>query len=325
MQTLLPGTLKNLFFPPEKTEFAYFAAAKAHPFAVGDHLVKAAWAADAAMLAYARYGPKPMQLQDLEDNLGHGGLRLVKQIGDWSNHGPQAFLASNDQFAILSFRGTEADDPVDVFDDCDAITFREPDHRPDGIPPRFSLELLTQVHQGFQRSLNRLWDDVRNCVVDYRRNHPQAEICFTGHSLGAALAVLASSRFSDPNISLYTFGCPRVGNQAFVDRVLDKPSKQIFRFVNVNDSVAHVPPESIFYRHVPETCLRFDDKGQLAEDNGSFLGDVEALATVVSRFSVDLTLDLSKIDARPGLVDHSAARYCMRLSNLLLPAPPTKA
>ena len=110
MQTLLPGTLKNLFFPPEKTEFAYFAAAKAHPFTAGDHFVKAAWAADAAMLAYARYGRQPMQLQDLEENLSHGGLRLVKRIGDWSAHGPQAYFASNDQFAILSFRGTEADD-----------------------------------------------------------------------------------------------------------------------------------------------------------------------------------------------------------------------
>ena len=46
MQTLLPGTLKNLFFPSAKTEFTYFAAAKTRPFTVGDHFVQAAWAAD---------------------------------------------------------------------------------------------------------------------------------------------------------------------------------------------------------------------------------------------------------------------------------------
>jgi len=314
---LLPGSLKNLFFPPEKDEYTYFARAQDRPFATADPVVKAAWAADASMLAYARHGATAMPAADFQANLARGGLRGLNQIGDWSAHGTQAYFAANDQFAILAFRGTEADDPVDVIDDGDLVLVPELDRRPDGRAPQLSLGIPALVHQGFQRALDRVWDDVRSCVTDYRRCHPQAEICFTGHSLGAALAVLASSRFAEGNISVFTYGCPRVGDQKFCDRVLADPRKQTFRFVNLNDSVAHVPPESALYRHAPQNCLRFDENGNLAHDDGSFRGDVAALATVFSRFRVDLSLDLAKIPARPGLVDHSAARYCIRLWNLV--------
>jgi hypothetical protein len=36
---------------------------------------------------------------------------------------------------------------------------------------------------------------------------------------------------------------------------------------------------------------------------------------VFTRFSVDLSLDLAKVPAPPGLVDHSPSRYCIRLWN----------
>ena len=312
---LLPGSLKNLFFPPEKEEYTYFARAKDCPFASADSVVKAAWAADASMLAYARYGVTRMPAADFQENLDRGALRCLNQIGDWNAHGTQGYFAANDQFAILAFRGTEADDPLDVIDDADLVPVPELDYRPDGSAPHFVLGITALVHQGFRRALDRVWDDVRRCVADYRQSHPQADICFTGHSLGAALALLASSRFADENISLYTYGCPRCGNQEFCDRVLTDPRKTIFRFVNLNDSVAHVPLESAFYRHAPQSCSRFDENGNLSDDDGSFRGDVAALATVFTRFSVDLSLDLAKVPAPPGLVDHSAARYCIRLWN----------
>ena len=314
---LLPGSLKNLFFPPEKEEYTYFAHAKDHPFAGGDFVEKGAWAAEASMLAYARYGAKRMTTAEFEENLARGGLRILNQIGDWNAKGTQGYFAANDEFAILAFRGSEPDDPVDVIDDADLILLPELDHRPDGEVSRFVLGLPAVVHQGFKRALDRVWNHVRKCVTDYRHRHPGAEICFTGHSLGAALAVLASSRFADGNISLYTYGAPRVGDQRFCDRVLANPRKKTFRFVNLNDSVAHVPPESALYRHTPQNCFRFDENGNLEEDEGSFRGDIEALATVFTRFSVDLSLDLAKIPAPPGLVDHSPARYCIRLRNCL--------
>jgi len=311
---LLPGSLKNLFYPPEKNEYVYFARAKEHPFTGGDSVVKGAWAADASMLAYARYGTKPMPILDFQQHLDRGGLRCLNLIGDWHGSGTQGYFAANDQFAILAFRGTEADDALDVIDDADLWLVPEPDYRPNRSADLFGL--AAQVHRGFQRALDRQWINIAKCVAEYRRDHPKAEICFTGHSLGGALAILASSRLSDANISVYTFGGPRVGNGKFCDRLLAAPKKTIVRFVNFNDSVAHVPTDAL-YQSAPASCLRFDEEGRLDESKGGFLGDVSALATVFSRFTVNLTADLSKIPAAPGLVDHSAARYCIRLWNCL--------
>src|SRR6516162_7451568 len=105
---LLPGSLKNLFFPPEKGEYTYFAHVMGFPFVSGDFVAKAAWTADASMLAYARYGTTRMSPADFDENLARGGLRCLKQIGDWNALGTQGYFAGNGQFAILAFRGTEA-------------------------------------------------------------------------------------------------------------------------------------------------------------------------------------------------------------------------
>ena len=171
------------------------------------------------------------------------------------------------------------------------------------------------MHQGFQLALNEIWERMHTLVTGYRRQHPQAEICFTGHSLGAALALLAFSRFADPGISLYTFGCPRAGNAAFRDRVLSNTGRGIYRYVNFNDAVAHVPTESLFYRQTPETAYRFAADGVLDEiTDSAFQGDVESLRAAIFGLPPSIrTGDLTNIPAPPSVVDHSPARYCFRL------------
>jgi hypothetical protein len=322
---LLPGTLKNLFYPPEKDEYTYFASARTYPFAGADKFVKAAWAADASTLAYARYGKQPMSEDDFKENLQRGGLTDYTKIGDWAAPGTQGYFASNEHFAMLAFRGTEIDDAVAKFDDVDIVLVHEPDYRtaPGEAQPAlghlsviehlFSLPCL--VHRGFQRALNQVWDQVHGCVTAYRQKFPHAEICFTGHSLGAALAVLAFSRFADAGISLFTVGCPRVGDQAFVKRALSGQSRGAFRFVNLNDPVAHIPLESCFYRHAPQECYRFDQDGNLGTDDGRFKGDVDALRVAIAGLPGDFRSGLEKIQAPAGVVDHSPARYSIRLWN----------
>ena len=312
---LLPGTLKNLFFPPEKGEYTYFARAKEQPFVGGDFVTKGAWAADASMLAYGRYGTAEMPISDFQAHLDRGGLRCLNLIGaDWRGQGTQGYFAANDQFAILAFRGTEPGDPVDAVYDGDILPVPELEYRSNRRADRFGQ--VAFVHHGFQLALTPHWLHIAKCVAEYRREHPKAEICFTGHSLGGALAILASSRLEDGNISVYTFGGPRVGDAGFSRRLLAAPAKTIVRFVNFNDSVAYVPTTGL-YESAPRICHRFDEQGRLSEFQGSFLGDVAALATVFSRFTVRLTDELAKLPAAPGLVDHSAARYCIRLWNCL--------
>jgi hypothetical protein len=325
--TPLPdGNLQNLFYPV--ANYVYFARAAEKPFAGADSVTKAAWAADAAVLCYARLGPDAMPQDTFVANLARGGLTLDMQIGDWAGHGTQGYFASNDEFAILAFRGTEAHDASDSATDIDLLLVHEPDYRPAALDPRPALRHLSLVenlfsepclvHQGFQRALNDVWADVHAAVTGYRQNHPEKEIVFTGHSLGAALAELAISRFRDPNLSLFTIGCPRVGNQAFCDRVLDGRGLDMFRCVNFNDAVAHVPLEGAFYRHAPRLRYRFDDQGNLTEDaEDKFLGDANALATAFENFPDHFGAGLDKIAAPPSVVDHSPSSYCIRLWNLV--------
>jgi hypothetical protein len=107
-------------------------------------------------------------------------------------------------------------------------------------------------------------DDVRNNSSNW------AKIYFTGHSLGAAMALLAAvelavnmpnilqvfqqqpqqlvKEFSAPEIVVYLFGCPRVGNAHFallVKRLLPT----CYRVQVDGDIVTMVPKFLGFYRH----------------------------------------------------------------------------
>src|SRR6266540_3768969 len=55
--------------------------------------------------------------------------------------------------------------------------------------------------------------------------------------------------------SLYTFGSPRVGNGAFVEKVRDNATHGQFRFVDNNDLVTRVPPALLWYSHGPATHI----------------------------------------------------------------------
>jgi hypothetical protein len=326
---LLKGSLKNLFFPPEKDEYKYFGRAKEVPFTANpaDDVAKAAWAADASMLCYARYGLLRMSDDDLIRCLAVGGLTLRKKIGEdptnWNAPGTQALFATGDGFAILAFRGTEADDPQNLQDDLEIVLVPEPDYRSAASPHLGHLSAILHlfsdpclVHRGFQKALNRVWDQVYEQLAQYRRENPLAEVCLTGHSLGGALALLTYSRFRDGNVSAYTIGCPRVGNAPFGARVA-AGGRGHFRCVNFNDFVTHIPLESALYLHAPQNCYRFDEAGWLdLEHDGTLVGDLGVLERVVGGLPADLMGNLKRLDdvpAPPGLVDHSPARYCMRL------------
>ncbi|NLO49060.1 MAG: lipase family protein [Clostridiales bacterium] len=78
-------------------------------------------------------------------------------------------------------------------------------------------------------------------------------ILITGHSQGAALAVLCAVdleyNFPEKDIEVILFGCPRVGNGAFV-RSYNKRVCKTVRVENGNDIVTKVPPKLLGYCHV---------------------------------------------------------------------------
>jgi predicted lipase len=64
----------------------------------------------------------------------------------------------------------------------------------------------------------------------------------TGHSLGGALAQLAAVELAQQgyNISLMTFGSPRVGDGTFAN-IINSLVSQNFRVTHWRDPVVHVP------------------------------------------------------------------------------------
>ncbi len=107
-----------------------------------------------------------------------------------------------------------------------------------------------RVHTGFL-------EDYKACGVrDVILKEITEDIRFvkiTGHSLGAALSVLCAVdvQYNRPetDIEVILFGCPRVGNKAFVKSYNKRVDKTV-RVENGNDVVTKVPPAIFGFRHV---------------------------------------------------------------------------
>jgi len=149
----------------------------------------------------------------------------------FEKNGAQAHVAWNKDEVVLAFRGTEPSE----FNDLKADLNIWPD----------KAQIGGWVHNGFQNEVNELWDAI---IAFVNKSHRDKKTSVCGHSLGAAMATIAASRMhlQGKQLTLYTFGSPRVGNKKFVDSIVHVPH---YRFVNNNDLVTTVPMWFMGYRH----------------------------------------------------------------------------
>lgn len=99
-----------------------------------------------------------------------------------------------------------------------------------------------KVHHGFYHSALGVQPQINAAIAKFDASY---DVVFTGHSYGAATAVIAAT--CRPGSSVITFGEPRIGNAAFaayVDDILD-----VQRYTHDKDIVPHLPPASAGYRH----------------------------------------------------------------------------
>lgn len=192
--------------------------------------VNALWLAELSRLVYRHDAeedsppPQPTRTQFLE-NAGFSQRQffLSKETGT------QAMLAECGRpspFTVLVFRGTEQN----IKDYLTDLEFGE-------------LSLVKnkkEVHAGFIEALDSVWHEMTAAIAQI--NCPTF---YTGHSMGAALATLAAARHAPS--AVYTFGSPRVGNQAFIASLSNVP---IYRIVDDEDIVTTVPSEVLGFRHV---------------------------------------------------------------------------
>ncbi len=302
----LAPTPDNLFYPPKKGDYVYFESPR---YTAGASvLVDAAWAADAAMLAYARYGSTRMNSDEYSVILSRAGFTTINTIGDCFVDNActaRGFFAANDVYALLAFRGTEKGNDYDLVADADAVMVAD-----DGA----------RVDQGFRRYLHTVWWRVAELVRAYRQNHPRQDICVTGHSLGAALASLAFTYLRDPATSLYTFGCPRVGDPAFCARIMDAAQAQrCYRIVDNQDLVTHVPLDTVQfpYQHPNVTVLWINPDGKLITNPPQPPDDWKAFARLGLGTLEGHWLNFLPAPLPRPLADHSPVRYCYWIAQAL--------
>jgi predicted lipase len=210
-------------------------------------MVNAWWLIEACTLSYS-------EADFVRPRLQKAGLPEVKFF---TGESTQCYVANNDDFVMVVFRGTEIRKRPGKSDIRNIIADLKTD-----------VDLLLKdsgqggkVHEGFKKALDEVWE--KEGLLDYIKSKDTSSrtVWLTGHSLGAGLATLAADRYGNVR-GLYTFGSPRVGDIDF------KGDFHIstYRIVNNDDIVTRIPP-AVLYHHVGD--LKYIDSKGLIHDNTS--------------------------------------------------------
>lgn len=198
-----------------------------------------------AHLAYDRFEDNRIARKLFVAKLQGGGFKLVKTFYSQETD-TQAFLAqSSEDYAVLAFRGTETAKRQDVTIDVKAL--------------RVSV-LEGRIHAGFRVAYDSVAKDIEKSILKLQ-NIP---LYVTGHSLGAALATVATQRLEhNPRTreiiaACYTFGSPRVGDTHY-DMEFKSP---IYRIVNTADIVTIIPLLAMGYIHIGDVRFLGSAEGE---------------------------------------------------------------
>jgi triacylglycerol lipase len=265
VREFLPEITLEQIAPPY-LNYPFFRGRELYPFrpdASTFDMVNAWWLIEATILAWAEKDFAIERFQNADF------LEVVFFSGDST----QCYVADNDDFLILVFRGTEIRRRPGQTDFRNIIT---------DVMADASILLVDsgqggKVHRGFKDALDEVWEE--KGLLDHLRSKDNGTrtFWFTGHSLGAPLAVLAGQRYGDVR-GLYTYGSPRIGDLDFKNGF---PIKT-YRFVNNNDIVTRVPPPGL-YQHVGD-LKHIDRQGFIYEYSDTWEGVVDGIQTEISSF-----------------------------------------
>lgn len=222
----LPEPSPANLYPPCR-HAGFFSYGQAHAFEPGSQafsLVNAAWLADASLLAY------DPDTAFVEGVLGPAGFEDVRAVEGRSS---RVMIAANDAAIVIAFRGTQVFWPGRPAEMSAVVADWFTDARTGLVASGQGGE----VHEGFKAALDQVWRPLSEIVGTLRAERPSRTLWVTGHSLGAALATLAASRWAGMVSGLYTFGSPLVGDGAFQQEF----RVPCHRFVHQTDLITEVP------------------------------------------------------------------------------------
>ncbi len=262
---------------------------------------RTAWLmAEMSRIAYLKFEE---DLSVLEEALKEGRFEVV---GIFNAQGTQAFLARRaaDKMAVLAFRGTEKDRIEDILTDLNARFYHD--------------KKGAKIHNGFYKAFQAVESDIRQKVKPLNDH----SLYVTGHSLGGALALMATRALNSDNLAAcYTFGSPRVGSEEFDDDI--KPP--IYRVVNAYDIVPSSPPVYVLeiLMLLPIKKLQEWIKGFLGYDHH---GDLRYLTPcddvkdvkVIANYNELFRLAALWKNRRESIKHHDMIVYCDKLAQYAL-------
>jgi triacylglycerol lipase len=239
--------------------------------------------------------PEPDEDKILEEllNLDAG----FKNVRGFDSRSSQGIVVRHEEYIVAAFRGT--DEIADWLDNINAVSQEGP---------------LGRVHTGFYRALMDIWPQMKAAIRALRAEAkdeeadsqidkagktkeeikalkkpiidkiPDLPLWLTGHSLGGALATLATATLIEADETFYgcyTYGSPRAGDREFENRFNTIAKDRVFRFQNNTDIVTRVPARLMGYSHVG-SFIYISEDGELSRDVGKWFRFMDTIKGVLS-------------------------------------------
>jgi len=178
---------------------------------------------------------------------------------------------------IVSHQGTDPEEILPLVTDADIVLI----NLDSSLFPGLSSSI--EVHSGFADAQASTATDVLAAVQTTMSRYGTSHVTVTGHSLGAAIALLDAVylplHISDATFTFIGYGLPRVGNQAFANYVDAQPTS-VTHINNEEDPIPICPGMFLGFVH-PSGEVHIEDSGEWAacpgQDNPStqcIVGDV---------------------------------------------------
>lgn len=169
----------------------------------------------------------------------------------------QAYVGVNDDHLVVCFRGSENPATLDGLKDWLLTNAMNLLVIPDGELGQLFMEAGAgaRYHQGFVQAICDIAPPLF-AEVEARLREKDRLVWVAGHSLGGALAMMASWLFLKKTIAvhqIYTFGAPMVGNRDVANAFKREYGGQIFRYVNGADPIPLLPMVSLLANEFEHT------------------------------------------------------------------------
>jgi hypothetical protein len=182
--------------------------------------------------------------------------------GNFPNMTAKSFKSGlNDGNGFVGYDGT-ANEIVVAFSGTDPLSIRNWIDDLNFFKTAYPYCDGCEVHEGFYKTYLSVQDDVKSLVASYQLLYPSATLAITGHSLGAAMAAHCAAEYTHMGqkiSTVYSYGMPRVGNEAF-EQWYKTAVSGTFRVTHRKDPVPQLAPESFGFHHMPyEVSERYCD------------------------------------------------------------------